>query len=91
MANKDLRKVGIDSPIPDLVGMSQSIARDVPSETHVIEFPLNRTETCLDVSEAFSIGQLSKGHGEELIPARKVFDLVVAIVSLDALVKFVNG
>ena len=91
MANEDLGKVGIDPPIPDLVGMSQSIARDIPSEAHVIEFPLGRAETCLDVSEAFSIGQLSKGHAEELVPARKVFDLVLAIVSLDAFVKFVNG
>ena len=91
LANEDLGKVGIDSPISDLVGMSQSIARDISSEAHVIEFPLSRTETCLDVSEAFPIGQLSKGHAEELVPARKVFDLVVAVVSLNTFLKFVNG
>ena len=91
LPNEDLGKVGIDSPISDLVGMSQSIARDVPSKAHVIEFPLSRTETCLDVSEAFPIGKLSKGHAEELVPARKVFDLVVAVVSLNAFLKFVYG
>ena len=74
LANEDLGKVGIDSPISDLVGMSQSIARDVPSKAHVIEFPLSRMETCLDVSETFPIRQLSEGHAEELIPAKKVFD-----------------
>ena len=41
LANEDLGKVGIDSPISDLVGMSQSIARDVPSKAHVIEFSLS--------------------------------------------------
>ena len=91
LANEDLGKVGIDSPISDLVGMSQGIARDVSSETHVIEFPLSRTETGLDVSETFPIGQLSKGHAEELVPARKAFDLVMAVVSLNTFLKFVNG
>jgi len=91
LAYKDLGKVGIDSPISDLVGMSQSIARDVPSEAHMIEFPLGRTETDLDISEAFSIGQLSEGHAEKLVPARKVFHLVVAVVSLNAFLKFVSG
>ena len=90
MANEDLGKVGIDPPIPDLVGMSQSIARDIPSEAHVIEFPLGRTETCLDVSEAFSIGELSKGHAEELVPARKVFDFVMAMVTVNTFVEIVN-
>ena len=91
LPNEDLGKVGIDSPISDLVGMSQSIARDVSAEAHVIEFPLSRTETGLDVSEAFPIRQLSEGHAEKLVPARKVFDLVVAVVSLNAFLKFVYG
>jgi len=91
LPHEDLGKVGIDSPISDLVGMSQSIARDVSAEAHVIEFPLSRTETGLDVSEAFPIRQLSEGHAEKLVPARKVFDLVVAVVSLNAFLKFVYG
>lgn len=91
LADEDLGKVGIDSPISDLVGMSQGIARDLSSEAHVIEFPLSRAQTCLDVSETFPIGQLGKGHAEELVPARKVFDLVVTVVSLNAFLKFVNG
>jgi len=41
LANEDLGKVGIDSPISDLVGMSQSIAGDISSEAHVIEFSLS--------------------------------------------------
>jgi hypothetical protein len=91
LADEDLGKVGIDSPISDLVGMSQSIARNVRSEAHMIEFLLGRTETGLDVSEAFPVCQLSKGHAEKLVPARKVFDLVVAVVSLNAFLEFVDG
>ncbi len=49
LANEDLGKVGIDSPISDLVGMSHSIARHISSEAHVVEFPLSRTQTYLDV------------------------------------------
>ncbi len=57
----------------------------------MVGFSLIRPQTCLDVSETFPIGQLSKGHAEELAPAGKVFDLVVTVVSLNAFVKFVNG
>ena len=57
----------------------------------MIEFPLSRAQTGLDVAEAFPIGQLSEGHAEKLAPARKVFDLVVAVVSLNAFLEFVDG
>jgi hypothetical protein len=33
---------------------------------------------------------MSRGHAEESVPARKMFDFVVAIVSLKAFVKFVS-
>jgi hypothetical protein len=56
----------------------------------VIEFPLSRTEASLDVPEAFPIGQLSESHAEKLVPTREVFDLVVAVVSLDAFLEFVD-
>jgi hypothetical protein len=91
LTDKDLGKVGIDSPISDLVGVSQGIARDLSSKAHVIEFPLSRTQTCLDVSETFPIGQLSKGHAKELAPAGKVFDLVVTVVSPNAFLELVDG
>ena len=41
LADEDLGKIGIDSPISDLIGMSQSVARDVASKTHMIEFSLS--------------------------------------------------
>ena len=91
LSDESLCKVGVDSPISDLVGMSERIAGDIPSETHVIEFPSSRTKASFDVPEAFPIGQLSEGHTEKLVPARKVFDLVLAVVSLNAFLEFVDG
>ena len=71
--------------------MSQGIARDVSAKAHVIEFLLVAAKTGLDISETFAIGELGKGHAEELIPAGKGFDLVVALVALDTFLKFVLG
>jgi len=45
----------------------------------------------LDVSEAFAITELGKNHTEELVPAGKGFDLVVAPISFDALAELVAG
>ena len=33
-----------------------------------------------DVAQRFAIGQLGEGHGEELVQAREVLDLVFAVV-----------
>jgi hypothetical protein len=57
----------------------------------MIEFLLIAPEAGLDVSEAFSIGELGKTHTKELIPAGKRFDFVVALVALDTFLKFVLG
>jgi hypothetical protein len=91
LTNENLCEVGIDSPISDLVGVSQGIARDLSSKAHVIEFPLSRTQTCLDVSETFPIGQLSKGHAKELIETRKAPSPMVALIPVNAFVEFVSG
>jgi hypothetical protein len=39
--DEDLGKVGISAPIPDLIGMSQSVAGDIAVKTHMIEFSLS--------------------------------------------------
>ena len=91
LGDQDLGEVGVDSPIADLVGVSQGIARHVSAKAHVIKSSLVSAETGLDVSKAFAIGKLGKGHAEELIPAGKGLDLVVAVVALDTFLKFVLG
>jgi hypothetical protein len=57
----------------------------------MIKFLLVAPEAGLDVSEAFPISELGKSHTEELIPTRKGFDLVVALISFDALPELVAG
>ena len=91
LADEDLGKVCIDAPISDLIGMSKGVSGGVAAKNHMIEFSLSRTETGFDVSEAPPIGELSKGRAEKLVPARKVFDFLMTIVTLNAFVKFVNG
>ena len=41
-------------------------------------------KTGFDISKAFSVGQLRKGHAKKLIETTEGLDLVVPIVSLDA-------
>lgn len=40
LGNQDLSKVGIDLPIPNLIGMGQSVAGNIAPKTHMIEFSL---------------------------------------------------
>jgi hypothetical protein len=39
-----------------------------------------RTQIDFDVAQGLSVGQLREGHGEELIQAREVLDLVFPVV-----------
>jgi hypothetical protein len=38
------------------------------------------TQVDFGVAQGFAVGQLREGHGEELVQAREVFDLVFSIV-----------
>jgi hypothetical protein len=57
----------------------------------VVELLLLGAKTGFDVSETFSVGQLSKSHTEELIEATERFGLAVSIVSLHASAKRMHG
>jgi hypothetical protein len=47
-------------------------------------------QTRFDLPQTFLIGQLSEGHAEEFVPARKAFEIVVAVVLLNAFLKFID-
>ena len=49
------------------------------------------TETGFDIAETFAIGELSKRQTKELLPAREIFDVAIALVPLDANLKLVGG
>lgn len=90
LGNQDLGEVGVDTPIADMVGVSQGIARHFSSKAHMIEFLWIATEAGLDVWKVFAISELSKGHAKELIPAGKGFDFVVALIPFDELAKLID-
>ena len=85
--NERLGKVGVDAPVAALVGIGQGAARYSALDTHVIELLLLGAQARFDVAQAFSVGQLSKRHGEVLVETRKAFHLVGACVARHASAK----
>src|SRR5919108_3015774 len=89
--DKHMGKIGIDSPVANLIGIGQSVPRNLTANAHMVELGWRRSQTRLDISEALSKRQLGKGQGEKLIPARKALDFVIALVTLYTAAKFVRG
>ena len=83
-----LREVGVDLPRPGCIGVGQGVARNcLAAQTHVIQ-PLGlSTQIDLDVAQRLAVGQLSKGHGQELVHAGEVLNLVIASVLGNAAAK----
>jgi hypothetical protein len=57
----------------------------------MIKLGLLGPKTGFDIAETFAIGELRKGQTKELIPAREIFDVAIALVSIDANLKLVGG
>jgi hypothetical protein len=55
----------------------------------VIELGTLRPQTDFDVAKTVAIGQLSKSHGQKLIPARQSAHTAIAVVSVNAAAKLV--
>src|SRR5512142_1747002 len=49
-SDQNLRKIGIDPPIPNLIGIRQGIARNSGPYAHVIELCRSQAQAGLDVS-----------------------------------------
>jgi hypothetical protein len=49
------------------------------------------TKTGFYIAETFAIGELSKGQTKELIPAREILDVAIALVAIDTHLKLVGG
>lgn len=88
--NERLSKIGIDLKVAGFVGVGQCIPGDFATNSHRVEFGFRGTHTRFDIPKTFPISQLGEGHTEELIPARKAFYFVIAIVTLYALVERVG-
>ncbi len=80
-SNQVLSEVCIDLPRTCGVRIGQRVARNrLAAKPHVVQPPSLGTQIDFDVAQGFAVGQLGKGHGEELVQTREVFDLVFAVV-----------
>src|ERR1700738_2810644 len=91
LRNEKRGEIGIDAPVAVLIGLGQCVACDLATNADVIQFGLHGVQTDFDVAQAGSVGQLSKGHTQELIEARKLAGAIVASVFADAAVEIALG
>ena len=56
----------------------------------MIELRALRAPTDFDVAQTGATGELRKGQAKELIPAREILDVTVALVAIDAKLKIVR-
>ena len=85
--NEDGGEVGVDAPVAILIGFGQRVACDLAANADVIQLGLQGVQTDFDVAQAVPVGQLSKGHAQELIEAGELARAIVASVLADAAVE----
>ena len=91
-ANQVLGKVRIDLPRARGVRIGQRVARNhLTTKAHVIQPSGLGAQVDLDVAQGLAVGQLRECHGEELIQAREMFDLVFAMVVGNTATKRAQG
>jgi translation elongation factor EF-4 len=56
----------------------------------MVKFGLLGAKTSFDIPQAAAISELSEQQAKELIPTRKVFDVTIALVAIDADLKLVG-
>ena len=88
--DEGLGQIGIDAPVARTVGMRQRAVRDRRMKSQSIEWVVAGSQADFDVRQAIPIRYLSERHSQELIPTRKVTNLVVAIVAVDAPAKLLR-
>src|SRR5690606_18375895 len=60
-------------------------------DAHVIQSTGQRVQARDDVAQALAVGQLGKGHAQQLVPARESPRATVAVVTSHASAEVVNG
>lgn len=88
--DQSLGQIGIDAKVASLVGIGQGAARHMAADAQMIEPRTQSSQTGLAIAQTFAIGQLGEGHAQKLVPAGKSTDLVVALIAIDATMKFVR-
>ena len=68
--------------------MSQGVACDHTTHTAMVEFLPECSETCFDIPETFSEGDLGERQGDELSVTREPFDVMISLIPPDAPAEF---
>ena len=89
LANEHLSELGIDAPVPVLVGIGQGAPGNLASNAGMIELGLHGPQARLDVPQAFPTGQLCKGHAQKLIVTLELPRPVIASIPTYAAVELV--
>jgi hypothetical protein len=88
LCDEHSRKIAKNTPVARLVGVSQHVARDATTKTHVIQLGLLRARTSFDIAQTFPPSELRESQTEKLIPAGETLDFVIASVRVDTPAKF---
>ena len=67
-------------------GCCARCVRETPCDTAWLAASASR----LDVAKTFAVGELSEGQAKKLIPARKILDVAIALIAIDAKLKLVG-
>lgn len=90
LLDQDMSEIGEDAPIPSFIGIGQSASGSQAGHPRVIELGSYRPQTCFDVAQTLSVGELGERHHQELIVTGQRFGVTVALVPPHALVEFVS-
>lgn len=82
-ANEDMSEIGEDAPVVRLVRVGQIGAGHSPPKSHVIKLAADRTQARLNVSQAFTVGQLGKSHCQILVQARESSMPRIALIAVN--------
>ena len=86
-ADQNLSEVGVDPPVPDLVGVRERVPRAAAADAHVVQLGAVGAQAEFDIAQAPAGGELSERHTEELVEAGEGLDPAIATVAPDASVE----
>src|SRR5208283_2164389 len=88
--DQQLRQVMVDAPVARTIGIGQRAMRDGRTKPQPVELVLARAQANFYVGQAISVSQLGEGHGQELVPARELVSLIVAVITLHTAAKLLG-
>ena len=88
--NKNLTKVPIDTPVAELICLSQCVARNSVTDTAHIQLVGDGRQARFDVPETVLVRVLRHAHDQELVVAGEVPDTIVPVVSGYAIVELTS-